>query len=92
MDNAPLVSIDTSAAKARTAVFFRTPTSDLASAVQPGAPLYSIGGATGEQLAFLAGGIPLTSNGDVVGAIGSGGGTPDQDHEIAAAAVATVEL
>jgi uncharacterized protein GlcG (DUF336 family) len=88
MDGAPLISIDTSAAKARTAVFFKTPTGDLVGAIQPGAPLFTIGAATGEQLTFLAGGIPLfDADGELRGAIGSGGGTPEQDAEIAGAAV-----
>jgi uncharacterized protein GlcG (DUF336 family) len=45
MDGAPLISIDTSAAKARTAVFFKTRTGDLVGAIQPGAPLFTIGAA-----------------------------------------------
>ena len=88
MDGAPLISIDTSAAKARTAVFFATPTGDLVGAIQPGAPLFTIGAATAEQLTFLAGGIPLfDADGELRGAIGSGGGTPDQDADVAGAAV-----
>jgi uncharacterized protein GlcG (DUF336 family) len=88
MDGAPLISVDTSAAKARTAVFFKLATGDLVGAVQPAAPLYTIGAATTEQLAFLAGGIPIVDHdGEVLGAIGSGGGTPEQDAEIAAAAI-----
>jgi uncharacterized protein GlcG (DUF336 family) len=88
MDGAPLISIDTSAAKARTATFFKMATGDLVGAIQPGAPLYTIGAATGEQLTFLAGGIPLfDADGELRGAIGSGGGTPEQDAEIAGAAV-----
>jgi uncharacterized protein GlcG (DUF336 family) len=88
MDGAPLISVDTSAAKARTAVFFKLPTGDLAGAVQPAGPLYTIGAATTEQLAFLAGGLPLfDDDGELLGAIGSGGGTPEQDAEVAAAAV-----
>jgi uncharacterized protein GlcG (DUF336 family) len=91
MDGAPLVSIDTSAAKARTSVFFGgAATGDLVGAIQPGAPLYTIGAATSEELAFLAGGVPLLHEGKLVGAIGSGGGTPDQDNEVATAAVAAV--
>jgi uncharacterized protein GlcG (DUF336 family) len=69
-------------------VFFKLATGDRASAVQPAAPLYTIGAATTEQLAFLAGGIRiLDHDGELVGAIGSGGGTPEPDAEIAAAAI-----
>lgn len=87
MDGAPLVSVDVSAAKARTSVYFGgAATGDLAAAVQPGAPLYTIGAGTGEQLVFLAGGLPLhAADGSLLGAIGSSGGTPEQDAEIARA-------
>lgn len=87
MDGAPLISVDTSAAKARTSVFFGGAASgDLAGAVQPGAPLYTVGAATGETLAFLAGAVPLrAADGTLLGAIGSGGGAPEQDAVIAQA-------
>jgi uncharacterized protein GlcG (DUF336 family) len=89
-DGAPLVSIDSSFAKARTSVFFGgAATGDLAGAIQPGAPLFTLGDASAEQLTFLAGGLPITdADGTLIGAIGSGGGTPDQDAEIARAGVA----
>jgi uncharacterized protein GlcG (DUF336 family) len=89
MDGAPLVSVDSSFAKARTAVFFKAPTEALVGAIQPGAPLYTLGDATSEQLTFLAGGVPIFVGDELVGAIGSGGGTPEQDQEIALAAVST---
>jgi uncharacterized protein GlcG (DUF336 family) len=87
-DAAPLISVDASAAKARTAVFFKSPTAALAGAIQPGAPLYTLGQASGEELAFIAGGLPLTDDaGSVIGAVGSSGGSPDQDEQVASAAV-----
>jgi uncharacterized protein GlcG (DUF336 family) len=88
MDGAALASIDTSVAKARTAVYFGAATADLAPAVQSGAPLSSIQTATALPLAFVAGGVPITDAcGVVVGALGAGGGSPAQDHEVAAFAV-----
>lgn len=90
-DGAPLVSVDASAAKARTAVSFGAASGDLAGAVQPGAPLYSLGAASHEPLTFVAGGVPVTdATGAVIGAIGSSGGSPDQDLEIATAAAAAL--
>lgn len=88
-DDAPLVSVDSSFAKARTSVYFGgAATGDLAAAIQPGAPLYTLGAASTEPLAFLAGGLPITDEtGVVIGAVGSGGGTPDQDAVIAQAGV-----
>jgi uncharacterized protein GlcG (DUF336 family) len=85
-DGAALASIDTSQSKARTAVFFAQPTADLQAAVQPGAPLYSIQISTPWPLAFVAGGVPITDGqGTVVGAVGAGGASPQQDHDIASA-------
>ncbi|RWZ46182.1 heme-binding protein [Labedella phragmitis] len=91
-DGAPLVSIDSSVAKARTSVFFGgAATGDLVGAIQPGAPLFTLGDATPEQLTFLAGGLPLRdADGVLIGAIGSGGGTPEQDAVIAEAGVASL--
>ena len=76
------------ASKATTALLFAQPTRDLAASVQPCAPLYTIEAATRGPLEFVSGGVPLTDEqGTVIGAIGAGGGTPDQDHDVAAAAV-----
>jgi uncharacterized protein GlcG (DUF336 family) len=91
MDGAALASIDTSLAKARTAVYFGAATKDLVPSIQPGAPLKTIETSTQLPLAFVAGAIPITdANGVVVGAFGAGGGTPEQDHEVAAAAIAAL--
>jgi uncharacterized protein GlcG (DUF336 family) len=91
MDGAALAAIETSAVKARTAVLFAQPTRDLAAAVQPGAPLFTIDVATREPLAFVPGGVPVTdAAGRVIGAIGAGGGTPDQDDEVASAAATAI--
>ena len=39
-----------------------------------------------DPLVFVAGGVPVTdANGTLVGAIGVGGGYPDNDHEVAEA-------
>src|ERR1700761_2429321 len=91
MDGAALASIDTSLAKARTAVYFGAATADLAGAVQPGAPMFTIATSTTLPLAFVAGAVPIFAGGAVIGAIGAGGGTPDQDHQVAAAATAILD-
>ncbi len=89
MDGAAIASIDTSLAKARTAVYFGAATADLAGAAASGAPLMTIETSTTVPLAFVAGGVPVTdAAGVVTGAVGAGGGTPDQDHDVAVAAVA----
>jgi uncharacterized protein GlcG (DUF336 family) len=89
--NTVLASIDTSLAKARTAVYFGAATADLAGAVQPGAPMFTIATSTTLPLAFVAGAVPLFAGGAVIGAIGAGGGSPDQDHQVAAAAAAVLD-
>jgi uncharacterized protein GlcG (DUF336 family) len=91
-DGAPLISIESSFAKARTSIFFGGAASgDLTGAIQPGAPLYTLADASIEHLAFIAGGLPiLDAAGALIGAIGSGGGTPEQDLVIATAGAAAL--
>ena len=90
-DGAALAAVETSQVKARTAVLFGQATKDLAGAVQPGAPLFGIEAATSGPLAFVGGGVPVRdAHGVVIGAIGVGGGSPDQDHEVAEAALAAL--
>jgi uncharacterized protein GlcG (DUF336 family) len=86
MDGAWLGSIDIAQSKAYTARAFDMPTRDLADMAQPGEPLFGIEGSN-QSVIIFAGGIPLTADGTVVGAVGVSGGTPDQDHEVCAAAV-----
>jgi uncharacterized protein GlcG (DUF336 family) len=91
-DGAALASIDTSQSKARTALFFAQSTADLQAAIQPGAPLYSIETSTHWPLAFVAGGVPVTDGqGTVVGAVGAGGASPQEDHDIATAVAGIIQ-
>ncbi|MEU2339634.1 heme-binding protein [Streptomyces sp. NPDC013172] len=86
-DGAPLAAVETSQTKARTSVLFAQATKDLVPAVQPGTPLFGIDAGVRDPLAFVPGGVPVVRNGTLIGAIGVGGGTPDQVHEIASAAL-----
>jgi uncharacterized protein GlcG (DUF336 family) len=88
MDDAWLGSIDIAQNKAYTARAFDMPTKDLAPLAQPGAPLYGIEASNQGRLVVFAGGIPLVSDGRVVGAIGVSGGSVEQDQEVAEAGVA----
>jgi uncharacterized protein GlcG (DUF336 family) len=91
MDGAAIASIDTSLAKARTAVYFGQATADLAPAVASGAPMATVETAASVPLAFVPGAVPITDgSGVVIGAVGAGGGLPSQDHEVAATAAGTV--
>ena len=87
MDGAWLGSIDIAQSKAYTSRAFDMPTRDLADMAQPGEPLFGIDGAN-QSVIIFAGGIPLTDDGAVVGAVGVSGGTPDQDHQVCEAGVA----
>jgi uncharacterized protein GlcG (DUF336 family) len=85
-DGAALASVESSQAKARTSVYFGAPTKDLAGAVQPGAPMFGIESGFRDTLAFVGGAVPVTdTEGRLIGAVGVGGGYPDQDHEVAEA-------
>jgi len=88
MDGAWLGSIDIAQGKAYTARAFDMETKALGRASQPGAPLFGINASNGGKLVIFAGGIPLKSDGQVVGAIGVSGGTVEQDQEVAEAGAA----
>jgi uncharacterized protein GlcG (DUF336 family) len=86
-DRAPLISGESSRAKAHTSIQLNTQTTDLTGAAEPGAPFFGLPSALERPLLFIGGGIPVRRDGRLIGAIGVGGGTPDQDHTFAAAAV-----
>ena len=84
LDDTQVASVDVGIGKARTAAIFRRPSGvfeqqikdgRLASLVLPGATP-------------LQGGVPITYEGKVIGAIGVSGNTPKEDEEIALAGVA----
>ena len=88
MDGAWLGSIDIAQNKAYTARAFDMSTKDLAPLAQPDQPLFGIHASNQGRLIVFAGGIPLISGDQVVGAIGVSGGSVEQDHEVAEAGVA----
>ena len=93
MDGALLASVAISQAKAYTARSFNSATKDVADWVPPGGPLYGLETShlsVGRALVVFGGGVPITVNGEVVGAVGVAGGSVDQDHEIAAAGAAAL--
>ncbi|MFD8008787.1 heme-binding protein [Streptomyces sp. NPDC058955] len=87
-DRAVLISGETSTRKAYTALQLDAPTADLVDLVKPDGPFHSLTTALDRPLLFIAGGIPVHRDGRLVGAIGVGGGAPEQDHSFAAAALA----
>ncbi|GAA5705748.1 GlcG/HbpS family heme-binding protein [Streptomyces avermitilis] len=89
-DQAVLISGETSTRKAYTALQLNAPTADLVDAVKPDGPFHSLPTALDKPLLFIAGGLPVHRDGRLVGAIGVGGGAPEQDHAFATAAVAAL--
>ncbi|MFJ3715617.1 heme-binding protein [Streptomyces sp. NPDC090057] len=89
-DRAVLISGETSTRKAYTALQLNAATADLVDAVQPGGPFHTLPTALDRPLLFIAGGLPVHRDGRLIGAIGVGGGAPEQDHGFAAAAVAAL--
>ncbi|MBI0294913.1 heme-binding protein [Streptomyces sp. PRKS01-29] len=89
-DRAVLIAGETSTRKAFTALQLDAPTADLVDAVQPGGAFHTLPTALDRPLLFIAGGVPVHRDGRLIGAIGVGGGAPEQDHEIATTAVATL--
>ncbi|MCX4675754.1 heme-binding protein [Streptomyces sp. NBC_01433] len=85
-DRAVLIAGETSTRKAYTALQLNAPTADLVDAVQPGGLFHTLPTALDRPLLFIAGGVPVRCDGRLVGAIGVGGGAPEQDHGFASAA------
>ncbi|MER5878058.1 heme-binding protein [Streptomyces sp. NPDC060235] len=86
-DQAVLISGETSTRKAYTALQLNSATADLVDAVQPGGLFHTLPTALDRPLLFIAGGVPVHRGGRLIGAVGVGGGMPDQDHGFAATAV-----
>lgn len=91
LPNAKLTSIDIAINKAFTAAGHKAPTSVYKDQVWPGGKAFGLNNSNGGRFMYVAGGIPITIDGEVVGAIGCSTGTPDQDTEVASAGVAAVE-
>jgi uncharacterized protein GlcG (DUF336 family) len=88
MDGAWVASIDIAIDKAFTSAGRGITTREIGEMAQPGQPLFGINTTNGGRIVIFAGGVPLVRDGEVVGAVGVSGGTPDEDHEVAEAGVA----
>jgi uncharacterized protein GlcG (DUF336 family) len=86
-DGALIGSIDLAIGKAVTARIFDKPTSLLAELAQPGAALFGIQETNSGRVVIFGGGIPVMSDGIIVGAVGASAGTIAQDIAVAEAAV-----
>jgi uncharacterized protein GlcG (DUF336 family) len=85
MDGGRVLSMDSARHKAETAAATGRPTGGTDEPL--GARLAA---ATGGRVTNLKGGVPIIVDGFVVGGIGVGSGTGDQDREVAEAAIAAV--
>ncbi|MGO1769332.1 MAG: GlcG/HbpS family heme-binding protein [Microbacterium sp.] len=87
-DGAWIGSIEISISKAWTSRAFDISTKDLGDNAQPTQQFFGIHttNAHGRGVAIFAGGVPLTRDGAVVGAVGVSGGTGVQDQSVAEAA------
>ncbi|MCW6528937.1 MULTISPECIES: heme-binding protein [Sphingomonas] len=91
MDGAWIGAIDIAIHKAFAARAFDMPTQDLARLAAPGKPLFGVQNTHDGRIVILGGGAPVKLGDAVVGAIGSSGGTADQDQAVVDAALAAFE-
>jgi uncharacterized protein GlcG (DUF336 family) len=90
-DRTGFLSTDTSRAKAVAAAAFKRSTRELVELQKTNPVFWAALPAVSRGDALPStGAVPIALGGRVIGAIGCGGGTPDQDHECAAAGAAAV--
>jgi uncharacterized protein GlcG (DUF336 family) len=85
MDGAFALSFDTALRKAQTAASYGAPTGDIAAGID-----IKLAIATEGKRINLPGGLPVIVDGHVVGGIGIGSGTGEQDKDVAKAALAAL--
>ena len=87
MTGAPAFSLELSERKAYTSALVRMRTADLVPLVQPGADLYPLLAVSGGRYSAMGGGVPLTSEDQVIAGVGVSGGTTEEDVAIVEAAM-----
>ncbi|MEL6234700.1 MAG: heme-binding protein [Pseudomonadota bacterium] len=85
MTGAKFLSRKTALAKARTAASIGAPSAAIPEAVRPALAAATQGAVTG-----LGGGLPIRLQGRLLGGIGVGSGSPEQDLDVARAALAAI--
>ena len=81
MDGAFLVSYEVAVKKAYTSVAVKMSTMELSALCQPGGTFYGLQAL--DKVITFGGGIPLYSDGVIVGGLGVSGGTGEEDHDLA---------
>jgi len=89
-DGAWIGSIEISISKAWTSRAFDIATKDLGDNAQPTRQFFGIHTTNGGRVAIFAGGVPLSRDGAVVGAVGVSGGSGEQDQAVAEAGAAAL--
>ena len=85
MTGAKFLSRKSAKAKARTAASIGAPSGNIPEEVGP-----AIAAATGGDVTRLQGGFPIVVDGELIGGIGVGSGSPKQDCQVAKAALAVL--
>ena len=87
MNGGKITSINLAIDKSFTAVGIQKGTDVLGEVNQPGMPAHGISSTLGGRMVTIAGGLPVTFEGQVVGGGGVSSGSPAQDYEVALAGV-----
>ena len=87
MDHAVLGAIDVAVKKAKTAIYFNSPSGALGKISNPGGPIYGVEHSN-QGLITFPGGLPIhCDNGKPIGAIGVSGDNVINDEKVAEAAI-----
>ena len=87
MTGAPVFALEIAERKAYTSALIGIRTADLVPLVQPGADLYPLLAISGGRFTAMGGGVPVTSEGQMIAGVGVSGGTTEQDIAIVEAAM-----
>lgn len=91
MDAALIPTFDIARDKAWTAFAFKMSSSEIYKFGNPSMPGFGFNTANwNDRLTPIAGGLPIKDGGEVVGAVGVSGGTPEQDVAVSQAAIAVI--
>jgi glc operon protein GlcG len=92
MDGAPFLAPQIATGKAYTAAGFGVPSGVIEQRAQARAAFFaSVSTITQGRAAIGKGALPIIENGQVIGAVGASGGTPDQDEDAVRAGIAAVQ-
>jgi glc operon protein GlcG len=87
MDHAAMTaSVELAAGKARSAALFKKPTQALEEAINHG----RYAAITARGFIEMQGGLPVVVDGEVIGGIGASFATPEEDEQVAKAALAAL--